>query len=91
MCVFSLVKVGYMMLESLRKIGMIEMPKVKLPSKCTIDEAAKKEAMRLLRLNARVKDIVEITGIHRSSILRYQSDMKQAARSKCTNSAMVYV
>ena len=79
------------MIESLRKIGMIEMPKIKLPSKCTIDEDDKKEALRLLRLNARIKDIVDITGIHRSSILRYQSDMKQAERSKCAGSAMVCV
>lgn len=81
MCVLDLVKVGYMMLESLRKIGMIEMPKIKHTAKRSIDELARKEAIRLLRRGDKVKDIVEKTGVHRSSVLRYLTELNQTNAS----------
>ena len=70
------------MIESLRKIGMIEMPKAKAATKRNISERARDEAMRLLAVGARVTEIVNKTGVHKSSVLRYQSEMKQAAISK---------
>lgn len=69
------------MLESLRKIGMIEMPKIKHTAKRSIDELARKEAIRLLRRGDKVKDIVEKTGVHRSSVLRYLTELNQTNAS----------
>ena len=82
MRVFSLVNVGRVMIESLRKIGMLEMPKAKAPAARNIKDDDKAEAMRLLAVGARVTEIVNKTGVHKSSVLRYQSEMKQAAISK---------
>tara|TARA_R110000868_G_scaffold210375_1_gene460390 strand:- start:26000 stop:26257 length:258 start_codon:yes stop_codon:yes gene_type:complete len=81
MCVLGLVKVGCVMLESLRKIGMIEMPKIKHTAKRSIDDSARSEAMRLLKRGDKVKDIVEKTGIHRSSVLRYLTELNQTNAS----------
>tara|TARA_R110002153_G_scaffold169570_2_gene322464 strand:- start:3507 stop:3695 length:189 start_codon:yes stop_codon:yes gene_type:complete len=46
------------MIESLRKIGMIEMPKIKHTAKRSIDELARIEAMRLLKRGDKVNDAV---------------------------------
>ena len=48
------------MLESLRKIGMIEMPKIKHTAKRSIDELARKEAMRLLK-----RELNKVSRTHR--------------------------
>ncbi len=82
MCVFSLVKVGRIMIESLRLIGKIEMPKAKAAAARNIKDDDKAEAMRLLAIGAKVAEIANKTGINKSSVLRYQSEMKQAAISK---------
>tara|TARA_R110002033_G_scaffold159384_1_gene195663 strand:- start:5371 stop:5628 length:258 start_codon:yes stop_codon:yes gene_type:complete len=81
MCVFSLAEVGCVMLESLRKIGMIEMPKIKHTAKRSIDELARKEDMRLLKRGDKVADIVDKTGVHRSSVLRYLTELNQTNAS----------
>ena len=81
MCVFSMVEVGCLMIESLRKIGMIEMPKIKHTAKRSIDESARSEAMRLLKRGDKVADVVGKTGIHRSSVLRYLSELNQTNAS----------
>ncbi len=65
------------MLESLRKIGMIEMPKIKHTAKRSIDDSARSEAMRLLKRG----DKVEKTGVHRSSVLRYLTELNQTNAS----------
>ena len=81
MCVLGLAEVGCVMLESLRKIGMIEMPKIKHTAKRSIDELARKEAMRLLKRGDKVADVVDKTGIHRSSVLRYLTELNQTNAS----------
>lgn len=82
MCVFDFVKLGYLMIESLRSIGMLEMPKLKDKSNRSIATEDKKECVRLLKLGTRPIDVVEMTGVHKSSVLRYQSEIKQATVSK---------
>lgn len=70
------------MIESLRLIGKIEMKKVKELTHRGIEPKDAAECKRLLSKGARPKDVVAATGVHLSSVLRYQSDMKQTAISK---------
>ena len=77
MCVFSLFKVGCLMLESLRKIGMLKMPKAKpLSNKDKVSTEARKEAIRLLKAGMNSKDVSAATGITDSTVRGYKCKLK---------------
>tara|TARA_R110001606_G_scaffold385158_1_gene548536 strand:- start:32997 stop:33230 length:234 start_codon:yes stop_codon:yes gene_type:complete len=77
MCVFSLFKMGRLMLESLRKIGMLKMPKAKpISNKDKVSVSARKEAVRLLKSGMNSKDVSAATGITGSTVRGYKCKLK---------------